>query len=230
MHHVTGNGPDDLSSTMQFERDNIFHFLQYFGRFYFLIWFDLPVFFIKRGQYMYAFRGLFGELIWFAFAYYLSTINMMATVFTMILPFNIARFGMMSGNWAQHAFLDKTDAEDDYMSAITCVNTTYNKRCFNDGYHTSHHLNPLRHWTEHPKHLIDNEDTFRRKSAVVFDGIDYIQVWALLMVRAYGTLADKYVRMKGDTRTKEEIMAMLKERTRPFNVAQYRAAKKAKSM
>jgi hypothetical protein len=105
MHHVTGNGPDDLSSTMDFQRDSFIGFLQYFGRFFFLIWFDMPRFFVQRKQYFYAVRALGGELSYFIFAYYLWTINPTATIFTMALPFTIARFGMMSGNWAQVHFL-----------------------------------------------------------------------------------------------------------------------------
>ena len=37
MHHVENNLPDDLSSTMRYQRDSFLHFLVYFGRFFFFI-------------------------------------------------------------------------------------------------------------------------------------------------------------------------------------------------
>ena len=41
MHHVEDNMPGDLSSTMRYRRDSFPHFLVYFGRFFFGIFFEL---------------------------------------------------------------------------------------------------------------------------------------------------------------------------------------------
>jgi len=167
MHHVTGNGPDDLSSTLAYERDNFPHWLHYFFRFFFLAFFELGVFFVKRKQYAFALRAWIGEASWVIATIYFFKYNWVAATCLMILPFLVARFGMMSGNWAQHAFIDPADPMDDYKSAITCINTIYNRRCFNDGYHISHHLNPRRHWMDHPQHLLTNERTFFTQKAIV---------------------------------------------------------------
>lgn len=47
-HHIEDNGPGDLSSTIWYDRDNAFHFLIYFSRFYFLIAIELPLYFISK--------------------------------------------------------------------------------------------------------------------------------------------------------------------------------------
>ena len=47
-HHVEGNGPNDLSSTIRYQRDSVWDFAQYVGRFYFLIWLDLPMYFLRN--------------------------------------------------------------------------------------------------------------------------------------------------------------------------------------
>ena len=150
-HHITDNGPLDLSSTIWYDRDNPLHFLIYYLRFYFLVSIELPIHFIRNKKYSWAvgvITGEFGSLLflasWFAICDWRSVLA------AWFLPLNLARIGMMSGNWVQHAFLAQKDATNDYKTAITCINTPYNVNCFNDGYHTSHHLNPIRHWQDHP--------------------------------------------------------------------------------
>ncbi|KAJ6436640.1 MEI5 protein [Purpureocillium lavendulum] len=88
-HHVENNGPDDLSSTMRYQRDNFVHFLCYAGRFYFLIWLDLPLYFLKKNRIGLATKAALWELGW---------------------------AGLMVGNWGQHAFVDKGRPDSDYRS------------------------------------------------------------------------------------------------------------------
>ena len=49
-HHVENNGPGDLSSTIRFQRDEFFDFLCYVSRFLFLIWIELPIYFIRKNK------------------------------------------------------------------------------------------------------------------------------------------------------------------------------------
>jgi hypothetical protein len=41
-------GPNDLSTTIWYDRDNALHFAFYFFRFYFLIALELPLYFIRN--------------------------------------------------------------------------------------------------------------------------------------------------------------------------------------
>ena len=68
-------------------------------------------------------------------------------------PTFAVRFLMMVGNWGQHAFVNPARKNDGLANAITCINSGYNQRCFNDGYHIGHHLKANRHWTEMPRRL-----------------------------------------------------------------------------
>ena len=74
-----------------------------------------------------------------------------------VLPVTITRLAMMLGNWAQHAFIDEATPANSYRNSITCINSVYNKRCYNDGYHIGHHLKQTRHWTEMPVEFKQNE-------------------------------------------------------------------------
>jgi hypothetical protein len=118
---------------------------------------------------------------------------------------------MMGGNWAQHAFIDRARPEDNYVSAATCVNSVFNHRAFNDGYHIGHHLKATMHWTEMPVEFEQNAARYAQEGAIVFQGLDWGVIWFLLMIKAYGFLASRVLVLEG-SRSKEEIIALLKER------------------
>ena len=120
---------------------------------------------------------------------------------------------MMTGNWTQHAFLAQDDAKNDYKTALTCVETIYNTLCFNDGYHTSHHLNPVRHWQDHPEYLLNNAEKFRDQKVIVFKGCDYWEIWCHLMVKDYDWMASKFQDLSGKMSVADKIQ-YLKQRTR----------------
>lgn len=120
-HHIEGNGPDDLSSTIRYQRDNIFHFLHYFGRFLFFTWAELPLYFIRKGRIALAVKFLISELGSYLFIYLMAQWNLRATVFVLMLPLFVMRLGMMIGNWGQHALVDEIEPTSDYRSSITLI-------------------------------------------------------------------------------------------------------------
>lgn len=120
-HHVEGNGPDDLSSTVRYQRDSISHFLQYVGRFYFLVWIELPMYFWRKGRAAFAAKVLLSELFWYSTLASMLYINSKPTIFVLLVPHLLLRFGLMVGNWGQHAFVDADQPDSDYRSSITLV-------------------------------------------------------------------------------------------------------------
>ncbi|KAI0153121.1 fatty acid desaturase [Xylariaceae sp. FL1272] len=216
-HHVEGNGPDDLSSTVRYQRDNIWHFLHYVGRFYLLIWLDLPLYFVRKGKPTIALRAAFWELSNYAAIILLLQINFKASLFTLLIPLLAMRIGLMVGNWGQHAFVDADEPDSDYRSSITLIDVPSNRYCYNDGYHTSHHLNPLRHWRDHPVHFLQNKGTYGREAALVFHNIDYLMITVKLMMHDYEHLARCLVPI-GDqiNMTMDQRVTMLKRHTRKF--------------
>ena len=53
----------------------------------------------------------------------------------------------------------------------------------------------------------------------MFEKLDFFLVWLFLMLKRYDWLANHYVAIDGQARTQEEIIALLKERTRRIPVA-----------
>jgi hypothetical protein len=158
-------------------------------------------------------RCLAGELLFCLGMLGLFFVNWRATLCVFFLPFVINRFGMMAGNWAQHAFVDRTAPDNCYRNSITCINSGYNRRCFNDGYHIGHHIKQTRHWTEMPEDFQRNVATYEKERALVFDGVDFFVVWAALMGKRYGWLAKRYVQLGEVRPSDDEIVSLMRERT-----------------
>jgi fatty acid desaturase len=215
MHHPEENLENDLSSTMRFQRDSVVGFLRYWARFFFGILFELSIYHARRKRWKMLRMMLVGELAWYAVVATLLWLNWQATLVVLVVPFLAARFLMMAGNWAQHAFVDATDPENPYKSSIVCINCRYNRRCFNDGYHVGHHEKPNRHWTEMPEDFDRKRERYAAEDAIVFEGIDYFVVWFWLMRKRYDKLADHFVDLRDEPRGREEIMALLRSRTHP---------------
>lgn len=213
MHHPENNLEEDLSSTMHYQRDSVVDFLKYFLRFFFLVLFELTRYLHRKGRRGLMIRCAIGELAFCFGVAGLFFVNWRATLCVFFLPFVITRFGMMAGNWAQHAFIDRDAPENCYRNSITCINSGYNKRCFNDGYHISHHVKQTRHWTEHPQEFKDNVATYEKERALVFERVDFFIVWAALMAKRYGWLAKRYVQLGAERPSDEELVALMKERT-----------------
>ncbi|KAI7203019.1 acylamide-delta3(E)-desaturase [Hortaea werneckii] len=219
-HHVEGNGPGDLSSTIRYQRDDIGHFLHYVGRFMFFIWLELPLYFMQRKKYNLGVRAFLSEISSYAFMYGMWRWNPKPATFVFLLPFFLLRIGLMVGNWGQHALVDEVEPNSDYRSSITLIDVPSNRYSFNDGYHTAHHLNPRRHWREHPTHFLQSKTTYAGNGALVFTNIDYIMLTITLLRKDYMYLADRLVPI-GDQigMSKVEIANMLKTKTRAFTEA-----------
>ncbi|KZP14247.1 hypothetical protein FIBSPDRAFT_752072, partial [Athelia psychrophila] len=99
-----------------------------------------------------------------------------------------------------------------------------NRHCFNDGYHTSHHLNPLRHWRDHPAAFIKAKAQYAAQQALVFADIDYFMMTVTLLRKDYDRLARCLVPIGAQiAMTHAEKVAMLKTKTRRFTEAEIRA-------
>jgi fatty acid desaturase len=217
MHHKEGNLMNDLSTTMPFQRDKFTHWLRYWGRFMTLGLFEL--FKYHDGRPKMRRRLLVGELSYWAAIWALALfVSWQATLVVLVIPLFMVRTLMMAGNWGQHAFVDPDEANNDFKSSITCINSRYNRRCFNDGYHIIHHLKPALHYTEMADEFDKAKELYGKQDAIVFSGQDFFSVWLLLMLGQKKRLAKAFVRLPGAPhRTDEEVLELIERRLRPFD-------------
>lgn len=213
MHHPENNLEDDISSTLHYRRDSVRGFLTYFLRFFFVGLVELTGYLARKRRRSLMVRTVVGELLFYAVAAVLFFVNWRATVTVFAVPFVVARFAMMAGNWGQHAFIDELAPANSYRNSITCINSNYNRRCFNDGYHIGHHLKATRHWTELPEEFLRNGDKYASENAIVFAEIDFFGVWLCLMLKRYNWLARRFVHLGEVGRSEEETIALLRSRT-----------------
>lgn len=214
MHHPENNLPTDLSSTMRYDRSRLTSWLHYYGTFMVRGLPDLARYHHRNGKTKLLRRLLVGEASFWALILLLGAFNWQATLVVFVIPVIAVRALMMAGNWGQHAFVDGADPANPYRNSLTCINLRYNRRCFNDGYHILHHIKPRTHYTEYAAEFVANEAEYGRQDAVVFAGIDFFQVWALLMLGRWRTLAAHFVQLPGaPVRTEEEVISFLKSRT-----------------
>ncbi|HEY4966411.1 MAG TPA: fatty acid desaturase, partial [Puia sp.] len=192
-------------------------FLIYLGSFYITGVINLFIYFKNKERRKYALRILIGESFFILLSILLCFYNLKAALTVFVLPLLFIRFAMMAGNWAQHAFIDAQKPGDIYSNSITCINTIYNKKCFNDGYHIGHHLRPYLHWTEMPANFKENINIYKENKAIVFTGLDYFQIWFLLMTKNYRKLALNFVKLD-DGQNAEDIISFLKTRTQKLKI------------
>jgi fatty acid desaturase len=214
MHHLENNLKDDLSSTLKFRRDSFVAWLGYFLKFVFIGRLELLSYFSKRKRMKLFKRLLSGMIFFYGLIFLAFFFNAKAAVVVFLVPTAIAWFGLMAGNWTQHAFIDFSDPSNPYKNSITVIDAVYNKRCFNDGYHIGHHLSPARHWTEMPGDFVANRQGYIDNKAVVFRALDYQVIWILLMTKSYRTLAKFFVNLDSEKpMSRDDIANFLRSRT-----------------
>jgi fatty acid desaturase len=221
MHHPEGNMPDDDSSTMYYQRDSLRDYFKYVGEFIFTGLAGLTSYLYLRNRKKLARKAFTGEIFFYLICVLLCFLSWQATVAVFIFTFFISRVLMMLGNWTQHAFIDPDNPADPYKNCINCLNIHYNHIAWNDGYHSSHHLKPTLHWTEHPKAFVKNVNDYAINKAVIFDGLDYARIFIYLMRKRYDLLAKSFVNINNTFASEQEVMDMLRARTKKFETLSY---------
>lgn len=217
MHHAENNLEEDESSTMPYRRDSVGGFLHYFLAFLFTGIYRLTAYFFRKNRKQLLYKTVRGEILFFLFCIGLSFINWQATLVVFIIPFFIFRLVAMMGNWGQHAFIDPDDPGNHFKNSVTCINAKFNHKCWNDGYHISHHQRPAMHWTEHPVFFKKTVDQYIENDAIVFEGINFLHVFIWLMGKRYDLLARHFVNIGDRYKSDEEVIHFLKYRVQKID-------------
>jgi fatty acid desaturase len=92
----------------------------------------------------------------------------------------------------------------------------YNQNCWNDGYHSIHHLNPALHYTEIPDTFLKNKENFIKNKTFIFDGIHYLHIFFWVMNKRFDKLADNLVNIDNTFSSQQEAEELLRQRVMPI--------------
>ena len=216
MHHVENNKVGkDLSSTAGFQRDSVLAFLAYWLRFTIGSCVELPMYAWKQKRYSMAAQCALGFAGTFAAYSFTARINSVAALWIFVVPYFVSSLALMFGNWSQHVFVDPDKPHCNYRLSYCAINHSDNQYTFNDGYHTVHHVNSRVHWSELPSKFLASLDDYAENDGLIFTGVGFFDVGIAVMCGKLDWLADKYVHVGQPSRSKEEIIALLRHRLRP---------------
>jgi hypothetical protein len=217
MHHKENNLPGDLSSTMFYQRDSFVGFMRYLLDFMVLGTWRLVRYLRRKGSTKLLRRFLIGELSHLGLVCAALMYHWQAGVVVFVAPLLTTRFLLMSGNWAQHAFIEPEYPADDFRNALTFINSDYNHRCFNDGYHIGHHIKASRHWLDMPHDFQNKRAALAEAKSMVFHKIDYFIIFLLLMCKKHHVLARYFVQLDASQMMDEdEIVTLMHRRLKAF--------------
>lgn len=233
MHHKENNMFNkDLSSTEPYQRDSVLGFLHYWAMFWALL-FTLPYWALKKRSFAVFAEVCIGCALWILLQVKLyQSGNGLYGFYQFQLPFFISSLALMFGNWGQHIFCHSLVANTkDLLSSyryncaltINVMNHFDNQVAFNDGYHITHHVLPVCHWTEMPLHFLMNLEKYAEHDPVVFDRCGFFDISLNLVIRqkfdpdgAWKWLIDRFVHFTPEKRSDAEVKAFLQERLKPI--------------
>jgi len=217
MHHGEKNSEGfDASSTEDFQRDNFLHFLKYYFKWWLTTHFTLLKMSLRKKLVKEFITSFTLNASHLAIACYVYQYNSFAATYIFIVPFALASFVLAFGNFSQHIFLHPEKHGSSYGMTYNCINAFDNTFTFNDGYHVVHHVNPKLHWSEMPKAFYSNIKKYQKEDALVFENIGFFEIGILTMTHQYERLSKYYVNLKEEKKSTEEIVKLLKSRTRPI--------------
>merc|ERR1719478_983437 len=130
------------------------------------------------------------------------------------VSFVLGPFALMLGNYSQHILVDPDAPTSNYGLACNHLNAPFNMLTFNDGYHITHHVSSITHWSEMPKHFIEHLDRYEEGGAILFQGINFDDVTFHVFAGEAGLrkLAKKVIQITPKHKTEEELVALFRHR------------------
>merc|ERR1719311_1703588 len=93
-----------------------------------------------------------------------------------VVSFGLGPIALMLGNYSQHIFVNPDDPTSNYGLACNHINAPFNMLTFNDGYHITHHVSSITHWSEMPLHFIQHLDQYEANGAIIFRDIPFDEI------------------------------------------------------
>ena len=214
IHHKYDNSPDDLTSTVDYDRSRARSFLSYLPRF-FLFWTGISIarHHYRRGRIAEAMRALAGAVLYFSLLALVMGFDLRFGCAYLLLPHLFSGLFLAAATYTWHAWADPRDPGNIYKNTITIVRGQRNT--YNEDFHLEHHVRPQAHWTEYPRSYHEHRREYAANRAIVFEDTHVLELFVWLLSGAYAKLADHMLDLSGDMSQADKV-ALLKERLQPM--------------
>jgi len=222
-HHRENAGPLDVYATARYDHANAWHFLVYMVREVMYQQFMVsPYLYFKSKNKPAQMRSMVtGNLLHLALFALLAVYSLPIAVFYMLVPWLASNFLMGVIHWSQHAFYGgQKDPKDFMCNTVTLLETPVNM--LNEGYHVCHHHWSNVHWSESPALFEKLKPEMKEAQSMVFRDLSVLDLFVLLMLRRFDTLADKLEWW--EPLSKPEKIALLKRRAAAADVTAHEQA------
>ena len=215
IHHKHDNAPDDVTSTVFYNRNHPARFMLYLFEFM-LFWTGISIayYHFQRQRYDEFRRIVFGMLFYYTVIATVMYFNFWFGFAYLLLPHLSAIIFLAVINYTWHAWTDPSEPKNIYKNSITVLTGHYN--VYNEDYHVEHHKRPQTHWEEYPvnyqKHLKESAEN----RAIIFYDTQAFEIFFWLMFGAYDKMADHMLDLNNDM-SKDDKIRLLKQRLEPLH-------------
>ena len=215
IHHKHDNAPEDVTSTVYYDRSHASRFLIYMFEFA-LFWSGISVaaYHFRKGKMKEFGKMALGMLAFYGVIAAVMYINFWFGVAYLVIPHLSCIFLLAAINYTWHAWTDPSEPKNIYKNSITLLEGQYN--VYNEDYHVEHHKRPQTHWREYPINYAKHIEEYKANRAIIFRDTQAFEVFFLILFSDYEKMADKFVDLNGDM-TREDIIALLKHRLQPVH-------------
>jgi len=222
MHHQANNFfPYDISSTMPYQRDKPLHFVAYVLNFMIHTMLYLPFYALRKRRFDIALAVAGCVAVYLSAFPLIYSYHPVFFINSLAVSFVLGPFALMLGNYSQHIFVNPDAPQSNYGLACNHINAPFNMLTFNDGYHITHHVSSITHWSEMPIHFIKHLDKYEEGGAILFQGINFDDVTFSVFAGETGLkrLASKVVQIvpKEKELSEAQLIAMFRKRLQPVH-------------
>ena len=219
-HHAQDNGPEDLGSTLGYQRDSWAGLGRYLANFFVGGGGPLglaAMFRRGRGGRVWRRRFFLGQALFWSLVLARLWFDWVATLVLLVGPYLFVQAVNRANNWTEHAFINPERPNDPLGNAYTIVGSKFNTGVgYNEGYHATHHVYPGLPNHLWPTAFRGHVEDYCAADHLVFQRTSTNDIFFMLMFKDFKGLAKHYVQLPGRPRSESEIIALLRERVRPI--------------
>ena len=192
IHHKYNNGPEDVTTTRDTNRDSAYNFWRYLWRMM-LYCSNISVIYslVRKKRFDLAATAFLGCVQYTLVLIAASlAVHPKFMVMYLLYPFFESVVMLAAINWCWHAFIDPDDPDNPHVASLTITSGPIN--VLNENYHVAHHAQPGRHWAKVQETQYRLEYDPRHATGSTFKNTHVFELFVLILCKDYEGLAARH--------------------------------------